>query len=144
MAKTPLHSSNMLKQKLHHFCKRTTKKCCQNIYIRVSLQYLKYTDLNIYFKLLWMKPLIIVWMKEKEKDYLWWMDIKQRIVGSQSGYYCIVKQSFWPKDRETRQDCQKEMYINRSRRKYVDIKCLLCLMKFALTKKCCLNIEKGA
>ena len=29
---------------------------------------------------------------------------------------------------------------NGSRRKYVDIKCLLCLMKFALTKKCCLNI----
>ena len=30
---------------------------------------------------------------------------------------------------------------NGSRRKYVDIKCLLCLMKFALTKKCCLNIH---
>ena len=28
-----------------------------------------------------------------------------------------------------------------SRRKYVDIKCLLCLMKFALMKKCCLNIH---
>ena len=28
-----------------------------------------------------------------------------------------------------------------SKRKYVDIKCLLCLMKFALTKKCCLNIH---
>ena len=24
MAKTPLHSSNMLKQKLHHFCNRTS------------------------------------------------------------------------------------------------------------------------
>ena len=30
---------------------------------------------------------------------------------------------------------------NGSKRKYVDIKCLLCLMKFALTKKCCLNIH---
>ena len=32
-------------------------------------------------------------------------------------------------------------YSNGSKRKYVDIKCLLCLMKFALTKKCCLNIH---
>ena len=33
------------------------------------------------------------------------------------------------------------IYSNGSKRKYVDIKCLLCLMKFALTKKCCLNIH---
>ena len=30
--------------------------------------------------------------------------------------------------------------FERIQKKYVDIKCLLCLMKFALTKKCCLYI----
>ena len=30
---------------------------------------------------------------------------------------------------------------NGSKREYVGIKCLLCSMKFALTKKCCLNIH---
>ena len=31
------------------------------------------------------------------------------------------------------------LHSNGSRRKYVDIKYLLCLMKFVLTKKCCQN-----
>ena len=37
--------------------------------------------------------------------------------------------------------CLHIFFWIRSKRKYVDIKCLLCLMKFALTKKCCLNIH---
>ena len=44
----------------------------------------------------------------------------------------------------TRDTCNYGQYINQSngsKRKYVDIKCLLCLMKFALTKKYCLNIH---
>ena len=90
-AKTPLHSCNMLKQKLHHFCSRSSPDDGPKV--------------------------------------------GQKVLGIHANYGQYINQ--FPQNtikviREFRTD---------PKGKYVDIKCLLRLMKFALTKKCCLNIH---
>ena len=46
------------------------------------------------------------------------------------------KKTFMPNNTTT-----KNSHRQHNNTEYVGIKCLLCLMKFALTKKCCLNIH---